>query len=117
MRIKRAVNAKKKKRAYFKVAKGFRGARSKLWRTVQEAVDKSRCYAYRDRKVKKRDFRKLWIIRINAAVKMCGVNYSQFIYGLKKSQIELDRKELAEMAYTDFEAFGKIVEKVKLALK
>ena len=116
MRIKRAVNAKKKKRAYFKAAKGFRGARSRLWRTVREAVDRARCYAYRDRKNRKRDFRKLWILRINAAARECGLNYSQLMYGLKKVEINLDRKELAEIAYSDFSTFAKIAEKAKESL-
>ncbi len=116
MRIKRAVNAKKKKRAYFKAAKGFRGGRRKLLRTVIEAVDRARCYAYRDRKNRKRDFRKLWILRINAAARQCDLNYSRLMYGLQKSNLQIDRKELAEIAYNDFETFVKIAEKAKTAL-
>ncbi len=116
MRIKRAVHAKKKKRAYFKAAKGFRGGRRKLLRTVMEAVDRARCYAYRDRKNRKRDFRKLWILRINAAARQCDLNYSQLMYGLQKSKLQIDRKELAAIAYNDFETFIKIAEKAKTAL-
>lgn len=112
-RIKRAVHAKKKKRKYFEAAKGYRGGRRKLLRTVIEAVERARCYAYRDRKNRKREFRRLWILRINAAVRQCGLNYSQFMYGLKKAGIGLDRKELAEIAYNDFEGFTEIVKKVK----
>ncbi len=115
-RIKRAVHSKKKKRKYFQAAKGFRGGRRKLLRTVIEAVDRARCYAYRDRKNRKREFRKLWILRINAAARQCGLSYSRFVYGLKKINIELDRKELADIAYRDFESFAKIAEKVKLAV-
>ena len=85
----------------------------KLWRTVLEAVDRARCYAYRDRKNRKREFRRLWILRINAAARECGMNYSQFMNGLKKAKIDLDRKELAEIAYNDLETFTKITEKVK----
>ncbi|MGK0289210.1 MAG: large subunit ribosomal protein L20 [bacterium] len=112
-RIKRSVHAKKKKRSVFKAAKGFRGARSRLLRTAIEAVDKSRLYAYRDRKVKKRDFRKLWIIRINAAARICGITYSQLIHGLKLSGIELDRKSLADLAMNDFDTFKSIAEQVQ----
>ena len=109
-------SSKKKKRAYFKAAKGFRGGRRKLLRTVIEAVDRARCYAYRDRKNRKRVFRKLWILRINAAARQCDLNYSQLMYGLQKLKIQIDRKELAEIAYNDFEAFVKIAEKAKTAL-
>ena len=108
------VHSKKKKRAYFKAAKGFRGGRRKLLRTVMEAV--ARCYAYRDRKNRKRDFRKLWILRINAAARQCDLNYSQLMYGLQKSKLQIDRKELAAIAYNDFETFIKIAEKAKTAL-
>jgi large subunit ribosomal protein L20 len=112
-RIKRAVHARKKKKKYFQAAKGYRGGRSKLLRTVIEAVDRARCYAYRDRKNRKREFRRLWILRINAAARACGLSYSNFMHGLKKANIELDRKELAEIAYHDFESFSKITEKIK----
>lgn len=115
-RVKRAVHARKKKNAYFKAAKGYRGGRSRLLRTVKEAVDRARGYAYRDRKVKKREFRKLWIIRINAAARICDMNYSKLIFGLKKANIEIDRKELADIAVYDFDAFKVIAEKAKAAM-
>lgn len=115
-RVKRAVHARKKKNAFFKAAKGYRGGRSRLLRTVKEAVDRARQYAYRDRKVKKREFRKLWIIRINAAARICDLNYSKLIYGLKQANIELDRKELADLAVADFDAFKAIAEKAKAAM-
>ncbi|MDT8446957.1 MAG: 50S ribosomal protein L20 [bacterium] len=115
-RVKRAVHARKKKNAYFKAAKGFRGGRSRLLRTVKEAVDRARVYAYRDRKVKKRDFRKLWIVRINAASRVCGTTYSKLIHGLKLAQIEIDRKSLAELAISDFSAFAAIAEQAKAKL-
>mgnify|MGYP003308785346 CR=1 FL=1 len=95
MRVKRAVHARKRKKSLFKSAKGYRGGRSRLLRTVKDAVDRSREYSYRDRKVKKRCFRRLWIVRINAAVRLHGMNYSQFIYGLKAADIEMDRRTLA----------------------
>lgn len=114
-RIKRAVHARKKKKKYFQAAKGYRGGRSRLLRTVIEAVERARCYAYRDRKNRKRVFRRLWILRINAAARQCGLSYSLFMHGLKQNNIELDRKELAEIAYNDFESFTKIVQKIKSA--
>ena len=112
-RIKRAIHARKKKAKYFQAAKGYRGGRRKLLRTVMEAVDRARCYAYRDRKDRKREFRRLWILRINAAIRGYGMNYSEFIYKLKKNNIRLDRKELANIAYSDTNSFAKIVEKAK----
>lgn len=115
-RIKRAVHARKKKNAFFKAAKGYRGGRSRLLRTVKEAVDRARQYAYRDRKVKKREFRNLWIIRINAASRICGVSYSKLIHGLKLAEIDLDRKALADLAVHDFEAFQSIAEVAKAKL-
>lgn len=115
-RIKRAVHARKQKKDYFKAAKGFTGGRKRLWRTVRNAVDRARQYAYRDRKVRKRDFRGLWIVRINAAVRAHDLNYGKFIHGLKLAGIELDRKTLANMAVESPEAFEKIVEEVKAKL-
>ena len=88
MRVKRAIHTRKRKKSLFKAAKGYRGGRSRLLRTVKDAVDRSRESSYRDRKMKKRDFRRLWIVRINAAVRLHGMNYSQFIYGLKAADIE-----------------------------
>ncbi len=112
----RAVAARKHKKAYFKAAKGYTGGRRRLWRTVRNAVDRARQYAYRDRKVRKRDFRRLWIVRINAAVRLHDLNYSQFVRGAKLAGIELDRKALANLAIAQPETFGKICETVKAKL-
>ena len=116
MRIKRAVNAVKKRRKIFKLAKGYRGAKSKLYRVSREAVMKSQMYAYVGRKDKKGDFRKLWIARINAAARMNGLSYSRFMNGLKKSQITLNRKVLADLAVNDAAAFTALCEQAKAAL-
>ena len=110
MRIKRAVHAKKKKRVYFKAAKGYQGGRSRLLRTVKEAVERAWAYSYRDRKVKKRDFRSLWIVRINAAARECGTTYNQLIHNLKNKNITIDRKMLASLAMDDPAGFKNIVE-------
>jgi len=112
-RVKRAVHARKKKKAYFKAAKGYRGGRSRLLRTVKEAVERARCYAFRDRRVKKRDFRSLWIVRINAAARICGLSYSKLIHGLKTANVEIDRKSLSDLAIYDFEGFKSIAETAK----
>ncbi|MCP5020967.1 MAG: 50S ribosomal protein L20 [bacterium] len=109
-----APRAKKKQRL-FKQARGYRGGRSKLWRTVQETLLRSWTYAYRDRRQKKRQFRRLWILRINAAARMRGITYSQFIDGLNKAKIDLNRKELSEMAIHDPATFDVIVEEAKSA--
>ena len=116
MRIKRAVNAVKKRRAILKQAKGYRGAKSKLYRVAREAVMKSGQYAYVGRKLKKRDMRSLWITRINAACRENGISYSMFINGLKKAKIELNRKVLADLAVSDKNAFAKLVDSAKKAL-
>ena len=108
MRIKRGSKARKRRNKILKLAKGFRGGRSKLFRTATDAVDKALMYAYRDRRVRKRDFRRLWILRINAAVRMNDMSYSKFIHGLKVANIELDRKVLAELAISDPLAFTQI---------
>ncbi len=92
-----------------KLAKGFRGGRSKLFRTAADAVDKALMYAYRDRRTKKRDFRRLWIVRINAGARMNDLTYSRFIHGLKQANIELDRKVLAELAVSDPAGFSQVV--------
>ncbi len=113
MRIKMSVNTKKRKRSILKQAKGYWGARSKLYRVAIEAVMKSGQYAYVGRKMKKRDFRTLWIARINAACRMNGLTYSHFIYGLNKLNIQLNRKVLAELAVNDTDAFAKLTEQVK----
>jgi len=99
-----------------KLAKGYFGAKSKNFRIANQAVMKSLVYAYRDRRARKRDFRKLWITRINAAARMNGLSYSKFMNGLKKSGIALNRKMLAEMAVNDAEAFAQLVEKVKAVI-
>jgi LSU ribosomal protein L20P len=114
MRVKRAVHARKRKKSLFKAAKGYRGGRSRLLRTVKDAVDRSRESSYRDRKVKKRDFRRLWIVRINAApVRLHGMNYSQFIYGLKAADIEMDRRTLAYLAMEEPTLFAQVAEEDK----
>lgn len=112
-RVKRSVTAKKKRRKILKWAKGFFGARSRLLRTATEAVDRSMKYAYRDRRVRKREFRQLWIARINAAARMNDVTYSRFIAGMKKIGLVLDRKILADLAVNDPNAFSKIATMAK----
>ena len=116
-RVKRAMNARKKHKKVLKLAKGFRGARSKLYRPANEFVMKALAHAYKGRKLKKRDFRQLWITRISAACKMNGMNYSTFINGLKKAGIDLNRKMLSEIAISDPAAFTTLTEKAKEALK
>ena len=106
----------RKKVRFFKRARGFRGGRSKLWRTVKESVVRAWAYSFRDRRQKKRQFRRLWIIRINAAARMRGLTYSRFINGLKRSEIELNRKQLSEIAIHDPAAFDALAEKAKSAL-
>lgn len=112
-RVKRAVNAKKNHRKILKLAKGYYGAKSKLYRTANQAVMKSLSYAYVGRKQKKREYRQLWIARINAATRANNVSYSKFICGLKKANIEINRKMLSEMAIYDPAGFTKLVEMVK----
>ena len=116
-RIKGAVMTRKRRKKVLKLAKGYFGAKSKLFKTAKEAVMKSGNYAYIGRRLKKRDFRKLWITRISAAAKMNGMNYSTFMNGLKKAGIELNRKMLADLAVSDAAAFTALVEKAKAALK
>ncbi|MBA4395931.1 MAG: 50S ribosomal protein L20 [Syntrophus sp. (in: bacteria)] len=108
-RVKRAVTGKKKRRKILKMAKGFFGARSRLIRTATEAVERSMKYAFRDRRVRKRDFRKLWIARINAAARLNEISYSRLIDGMKKAHIEIDRKVLADLAVHDARAFSQVV--------
>ncbi|VFB16467.1 50S ribosomal protein L20 [Urinicoccus massiliensis] len=112
-RVKRAVNAKKKHKSILKQAKGYFGAKSKLFRPANQAVMRSLTYAYIGRKQRKREFRKLWIARINAAARLNGLSYSKFISGLKKANIEINRKMLSELAIHDAEAFTKLVEVAK----
>jgi large subunit ribosomal protein L20 len=109
MRVKRGFKARQRRKKVLKLAKGYRGGRSKLFRTAADAVDKALMYAYRDRRAKKRDFRKLWIARINAGARMNDLTYSRLIHGLKKADIELDRKVLAEMAVADPAGFSQVV--------
>jgi len=112
-RIKRAVNAVKKRRKIFKLAKGYWGRKSKNYRIARQAVMKSFNYAFIGRKHRKRDFRRLWIARINAAARMCDISYSKLMHGLKLAGINLNRKMLAELAVNDFEAFKALAETAK----
>lgn len=109
-RVKRGVSANKRKKKIFKLAKGYRGARSKLNRTAQEAVDKALNHAYRDRRARKREFRTLWISRINAAARINDISYSKLIGGLNKAGVKLNRKAMADLAINDPGAFTKLVE-------
>ncbi len=108
MRVKRGFKARRRRNKVLKLAKGFRGGRSKLYRTAADAVDKALMYAYRDRRARKRDFRKLWIVRINAGARMNGLSYSRFMHGLKLAGCELDRKVLAELAVSDPAGFSQL---------
>lgn len=112
-RAKGGFKTRRRRKKILEMARGYYGAKSRLYRIATEAVDKALQYAYRDRKNKKREFRSLWIIRINAALRAVGMNYSQFMAGLKKANISLNRKALADMAYNDAAAFNQLVEKVK----
>ena len=114
-RIKRAVNAQKKKRKVMKLAKGYWGAKSKQYRAATEQVRRSLRYAYKGRKLRKRDFRRLWIVRINAAARLNGMSYSTFINGLKKANVTVNRKMLADLAVNDAAAFAKLVDVAKNA--
>lgn len=116
MRTRKGAARAKAKRRLFKRAKGYRGGRSNMLRTVKETLVRAGVFAFRDRRVKKRSFRRLWITRINAACRMRGINYSQFINGLQKSGIELDRKSLSEIAICDPQGFDAIVEAAKESL-
>ena len=116
MRIKRGVNAVKKRRKILKLAKGYFGGRSKRYRVAREAVMKAQLYAYVGRKAKKRDFRKLWIARINAGCRLNGLSYSKFMYGLKLAGITLNRKVLADMAVNDANGFAQVCEAAKTAI-
>ena len=115
-RVKRGVTARKKHKKILKKAKGYYGARSRVYRVANQAVTKAGQYAYRDRRQKKRQFRRLWIVRINAAARMFDLSYSRLINGLSKAEIEIDRKVLADLAVHDIDAFGKIAEQAKAAL-
>ncbi|HAG61382.1 MAG: 50S ribosomal protein L20 [Legionellales bacterium] len=115
-RVKRGVTARARHKKVLKKAKGYYGARSRVYRVAKQAVIKAGQYAYRDRRQRKRQFRSLWIVRINAAARDCGLSYSRFMNGLQQAGIELDRKILAEMAVNDRLAFGKLAEQAKEAL-
>ncbi len=115
-RVKGAMATRKRHKRVLKLAKGYRGAKSKLFRTANQAVMKSLSYAYIGRKQKKRDFRKIWITRISAACKLNGINYSKFMNGLKKADINMNRKMLSEIAVADPAAFTALVEQAKAAL-
>ncbi len=116
-RVKTGVVRRRRHKKILKLARGFYSGRRKHFRKAKEQLERSLVYAYRDRRQKKRDFRKLWIIRINAACRLNGMSYSTFINGLKKSGIELDRKILADMAMNDAAAFSAVVAQAKAALK
>lgn len=115
-RVKRAMMTRKRRKKVLKLAKGYFGAKSKHFKMAKQAVMKSGNYAYIGRKQRKRDFRRLWITRISAACKLNGINYSQFMNGLKKAQIDLNRKMLSELAIHDEAAFAALVEQAKAAL-
>ena len=115
-RVKRSINARKKHRKVLEQAKGYRGAKHSSYRRAKEQVQRSLKYAYRDRRVRKREFRKLWIVRINAGAREHGLSYNTFMHGLKLAEIELDRKVLADMAVADPTSFASLVEQARVAL-
>lgn len=115
-RVKRGVTATRRHKKILKQAKGYYGARSRVYRVAKQAVIKAGQYAYRDRRQRKRQFRQLWIVRINAQARECGLSYSRFINGLKKASIEIDRKMLADLAVFDKPAFAAVAEQAKAAL-
>lgn len=112
-RVKRGVTARARHKKILKQAKGYYGARSRVYRVAKQAVIKAGQYAYRDRKQRKRQFRALWIVRINAAARLCGISYSRFINGLSKANVAIDRKVLADLAVRDMESFAQIAEIAK----
>ena len=116
-RVKRSIHARKKRRKVLGQARGYWGLKHSSYKRAKEQVEHSLVYAYRDRKARKRTFRRLWIIRINAAARREGLSYNQLVAGLRKANIELDRKVLAELAVSDPAAFGKIAEQAKAALE
>ena len=115
-RVKRSVHARKKRRKVLEEAKGYWGLKSRSYRYAKEQVEHSLVYAYRDRKAKKRTFRRLWIMRINAGARAHGLSYNQFVAGCRKAEIELDRKVLADLAVSEPAAFAKVAERAKAAL-
>lgn len=116
-RVKRGFKLRRRHKKILKLAKGYRATRSKLYRTAIQVVRRALCYAYRDRKVRKRNFRTLWIQRLNAAVRAEGLSYSRFVAGLHKARIELDRKQLSQLAIQDAPVFSQVVSQVRLALQ
>ena len=112
-RTKNSVASRERRKRYLKAAKGYYGGRSKLYRTARETVERSLAYAYRDRRQRKRDFRRLWIARINAAARLNGLSYNRFISGLHKAEVDVNRKMLAEMAVNDEAAFQQLAELAK----
>ena len=116
MRVKGGFVSRRRRKKILELAKGFRGGRSKLFRTAKNAVIKALTYSYRDRRRRKRDFRRVWIVRINAAARENGLSYSKFMNGLKRAAIEIDRKVLADLAVFDKAAFAQIAEKAKASL-
>jgi large subunit ribosomal protein L20 len=115
-RVKRGVQARRRHKKVLKLAKGYYGARSRVYRVAVQAVTKAGQYAYRDRRQKKRQFRRLWIVRINAGARMSGLSYSRFINGMKKANIDIDRKVLADLAVRDIATFAALAEKAKASL-
>ena len=115
-RVKGGTVARRRRKKILKLAKGYYGSKHRLYKTANEQVMKSLQYAYRDRRQRKRDFRKLWITRINAAARMNGLSYSKFMHGLKLAEIDMNRKMLAQIAISDQEAFTQIVDKAKAAM-
>ena len=115
-RVKRGTRAVQRRKKVLKLAQGYFGARSRLYRTATEAVNRALQYAYRDRRTKKRDFRRLWIVRINAAARSCGLSYSQLMNGLKKEEVGLDRKMLADLAISDPAAFKALTQRAAKAI-
>lgn len=112
-RAKNSVASRERRKKYLKAAKGFYGGRSKLYRTARETVERALVFAYRDRRQRKRDFRKLWILRINAAARLNGVSYNRFINGLRKAEVDVNRKMLAEMAVHDEDGFRQLADLAK----
>ena len=110
MRVKRGFKSRHRHKKILALAKGYRGGRSKLFRTAADSVDKALNYAYRDRRVRKRDFRRLWIARINAAARMNDLSYSKFVHGLKLANVDLDRKVMAELAVSDPAGFARLAQ-------
>lgn len=115
-RVKRGFVARRRRKKILKLARGYRGARHRLYKTAKETVERAWKYAFRDRRARKRDFRKLWIVRINAAARENGLSYSRMIHGLKQADIDLDRKILADLAIFDPAVFGQVAEAAKSAL-